>query len=167
MDSMIDESAPNPDCTNLGETDDRRKLPDRRLASRRKILKSGKTFWPNGDFSECLVYNLSETGAQLELRSPVPNVFDLLVEGDPWRRSCSVVWRKANRAGVKFQEQSQLLASRKSLANQLSDCRRFAEMCQSMAERTNLAERECLLEMAAAWLTVMRQLQRKGRPRDI
>jgi len=167
MDSMNDEAAANPDRMQLGEIDDRRTTPDRRLASRRKILKSGKTFWPNGDSSECLVYNLSETGAQLEVRSPVPNVFDLLVEGDPWRRSCSVVWRKANRAGVKFQEQSQLLASRKSLANQLSDCRRFAEMCQSMAERAKLPDRERLFEMAAAWLTVMRRLQRKGRPRDI
>src|SRR5579864_4632966 len=102
MDSMNDEAAANPDRMQLGEIDDRRTTPDRRLASRRKILKFGKTFWPNGDSSECLVYNLSETGAQLEVRSPVPNVFDLLVEGDPWRRSCSVVWRKANRAGVKF-----------------------------------------------------------------
>jgi hypothetical protein len=167
MDSMNDESAPNPDCINSGEIDDRRKTPDRRLSLRRKILKAGKTFWPNGDSSECLVYNLSETGAQLEIRSPVPNIFDLLVEGDPWRRSCSVIWRKANRAGVKFQEQSQLLVSRKSLVNQIGDCRRFAEMCQSMAERANLPDRERLLEMAAAWLTVMRRLQRKGRPRDI
>jgi hypothetical protein len=166
MASMHDESAPNSDRMHSREIDDRRKAPDRRLSSRRKILKSGKTFWPNGDSSECLVYNLSETGAQLEIRSPVPNVFDLLVEGDPWRRSCSVVWRKANRADVKFQEQFQLLASRKSLANQLSDCRRFAEMCQSMAERVNLPDRERLLEMAAAWLTVMRQLQRSGRLRN-
>jgi hypothetical protein len=167
MDAMNDESAPNPDCMSLDEIDDRRKVPDRRLASRRKILKSAKTFWPNGDSSECLVYNLSETGAQLEIRGPVPNVFDLLVEGDPWRRSCSVVWRRANRAGVRFQEQSQLLAARKSSAKQISDCGRFSEMCQSMAERVNLPDRERLLEMAAAWLTIMRQLQRKGRPPNI
>jgi hypothetical protein len=166
MDSMNDESASNSDCMCLGEIDDRRQRPDRRLSSRRKILKFGKTFWPNGDSSECLVYNLSDTGAQLEISSPVPNVFDLLVDGDPWRRTCSVVWRKANRAGVKFQEQSQLLASRKSLAAHLSDCRHFAETCRSMAEGANRADRERLLEMAAAWLTVMRQLQRRGRPHN-
>ena len=167
MDSVNDESALIPDDVTTSEIDDRRRAPDRRRSSRRKILRSGKTFWPNGDSSECLVHNLSDSGAQLEIPSAIPNVFDLLVEGDPWRRSCAVVWRKANRAGVKFQERAQLLASRKSLAAHLGDCRRFAEMCQSMAEHADRSDRELLLEMAAAWLTVMRQLQRRNRMREI
>jgi hypothetical protein len=53
------------------------------------------------------------------------------------------------------------------LAARLNDCRRFAEICQSTAERANLPDRERLQEMAAAWLTVMRQLQRRGRAREI
>src|SRR5271163_2925716 len=95
----------------LGEIDDRRRQPDRRGSLRRKILKRGLTYWPNGDSSECTVYNLSETGAQLELRGLAPNLFDLVVEGDRWRRRCSVVWRKANRVGVQFQDQSPLKLS--------------------------------------------------------
>ena len=149
-----------------GEIDDRRKTPDRRRALRRKILKAGRTFWPNGDLSACLVYNLSESGAQLEIRDPVPNCFDLVIEGDSWRRSCVVVWRKANRAGVKFRDQAQLVASHKGLSHQFGRYRQFAEMCQSLAERTPSSERELLLEMSAAWLTVIRQLRRKSRRRE-
>src|ERR1700676_4784199 len=92
----------------LGEIDARRLTRNRRGSSRRKILKSGRTFWPNGDSCECTVYNLSDTGARLDTHSPVPNVFDLVVDGDPWRRSCVVIWRKENRIGVKFDAPSRL-----------------------------------------------------------
>jgi hypothetical protein len=157
------ESVQGDECPELDEKDDRRKNSDRRLSIRRKMLKNGRTFWPNGDSSECLVYNLSETGAQLELRGPAPNFFDLLVEGDSWRRSCSVIWRRRNRAGVRFQEQAQLVRSPASLMSQLAECRRFAEVCRTLAGRVVPSDREQLLEMEAAWLRVIHQLQRKAR----
>jgi hypothetical protein len=161
------ESAAEAEHERLGEIDDRRRTTDRRRASRRKILKAGRTFWPNGDSSECLVYNLSESGAQLEIRGPLPNGFDLVIEGDTWRRSCAVVWRKANRAGVQFRDCAQLVASQKSRSHQFVRYRQFAEMCQSLAERTAPSERELLLEMSGAWLTVIRQLRRKSRRREV
>jgi hypothetical protein len=157
MDSVQDESQPG---VEIGEID-RRKTPDRRRAVRRKVFKIGRAFWPNADSSECLVYNLSETGAQLEARSLVPNVFDLLIEGDPWRRSCAVVWRRANRVGVRFQEERRLAPRRKGLRTQFDEYRRFAEICQKMAERAISSDRELLLEMAEAWPAVIRQLRRK------
>jgi hypothetical protein len=150
----------NAESVQLGEIDDRRHIPDRRRSSRRKILKHGVTFWPNGDSSECTVYDLSETGAQLEFRGLAPNLFDLEVEGDRWRRKCFVVWREANRVGVKFQEQSLLeLSGMKHPA----DFRRYIEACQTMANRAAPSDRELLLEMAEAWATVIRRLQRKLR----
>jgi hypothetical protein len=167
MDTVNDsEIADAAEPERLGEIDDRRKTPDRRRALRRKILKAGRTFWPNGDSSECLVYNLSQSGAQLEIRGALPNAFDLVIEGDTWRRSCAVVWRKANRAGVKFQDEAQLVASHKGARHQLGRYRQFAEMCQTLAQRTVPSERELLLEMSAAWLTVIRQLRRKSRRRE-
>jgi hypothetical protein len=148
----------NAESVQLGEIDDRRQIPNRRRSSRRKILKRGVTFWPNGDSSECTVYNLSETGAQLGFRGLAPNFFDLEVEGDRWRRKCSVVWREANRVGVTFQEQSLLeLSGRKHPA----DFRRYIEVCQTMANRAAPSDRELLLEMAEAWATIIRRLQRK------
>jgi len=167
MDKINEErSAAEAEPEPLGEIDDRRKTPDRRLAPRRKILKAGRTFWPNGDSSACLVYNLSHSGAQLEICGALPKVFDLVIEGDTWRRSCAVVWRKANRAGVRFQDQAQLLAAHQGVRHQLGRYRQFAEMCRTLAEQTAPPERELLLEMSAAWLTVIRQLRRKSRGRE-
>jgi hypothetical protein len=143
------------------EIEDRRKAPDRRRAARRKVLKAAKTFWPNGDSSQCIVYNLSETGAQLELGGPVPKVFELLIEGEPLRRSCSVVWRRANRVGITFGEHAHLVVQRKGLISPVSECMRFAEICRTMAEHTLPPDRERLLEMAAAWLTVIRLVRKK------
>lgn len=159
--SVADIEAVQPD-----EIDDRRKNPDRRASARRKILRLGRTFWPNGDSSECRIHNLSQTGAQLELRGPAPNFFELLIDGDRWRRSCAVVWRKGNRAGVKFQDQSRVMASPKSLMKQVDECRRFAEVCRSLAGRAAPSDSELLLEMASAWTVVIRQLRRKRRHAD-
>ena len=142
------------------EIDDRRQLPNRRKSPRKKILKGGRTYWPNGDSSECIVYNLSETGAHLELRGPAPNSFDLVVDGDGLRRSCCVVWRRANRVGVKFQEQSRRTSSTRK---QVADLRRYAEECRMLAGTAHPSDRELLLEMAEAWTTVIRRLQRKVR----
>lgn len=75
---------------------------DRRRSARRRILKGGRTFWPNGDSSECSVRNLSDEGAQLQFCGPCPSTFDLIIDGDNSRRSCAVIWRKGNRVGVQF-----------------------------------------------------------------
>lgn len=154
-------SIANAESVELGEIDERRQNPDRRRSSRRKILKRGLMFWPNGDSSECLVYNLSETGAQLVLRGPAPNSFDLTVEGDQWRRLCAVVWRKADRVGVKFQEPARVTKLTKSPTQQIADFKRYAVECQTLASRAAPSDRELLLEMAEAWTTAVRRLRRK------
>lgn len=142
----------------LGEVDDRRKNPDRRDSPRQKVLRGGRTYWPNGDSSECMVHNLSETGAQLELRGPAPNRFDLVVEGDRWRRSCSVVWRRVNRVGVRFHDLPQVAPSAGK-----SKYGRYVEECRLLAKRANNSDREILLEMADAWTIVVRRLRRRAR----
>ncbi len=152
----------NVEHAQLAEIDDRRKTADRRKSSRKRILKVGRTFWPNGDSSECIVCNLSDTGAQLELRGPVPNLFDLVVDGDSSRRPCSVVWRKANRIGVKFQEPSQAGSSVRNPARQLRGFRHYAEECRRLADRAHPSDRQILLEMAEAWIRAIRRLNRKA-----
>jgi hypothetical protein len=147
----------------LGEVSDRRKGGDRRRLPRRKTWKNGRAFWSNGDSSECTVRNLSETGAQLELRGPLPNRFDLLVEGDQWRRSCSVVWRKENRAGVKFDEPLPPSQYAKKPFRNISGLRYYISACSELAERSVPADRALLLEMAQAWISVIRRLRRSGR----
>lgn len=83
--------------------DDRRKsVGDRRSSPRVKTLKGAKILWPTGSAVKCIVRNLSETGARIEVHSPVPGTFDLVFDLDRSRRSCRVVWRKEPMMGVRF-----------------------------------------------------------------
>jgi hypothetical protein len=49
-----------------------------------------------GDAIDCIVRNISETGAALEALSPlyIPDRFTLFVQADQLKRRCRVVWRK-------------------------------------------------------------------------
>ena len=143
----------------LGEIDERRRDPDQRSSPRRRFLKIGQTFWPNGDSSECVVLNLSERGAKLEIRGVLPRRFDLVIDGQRWRRSCALVWRKANRVGVRFEGQA-LLVSSKSVEG-TDGFRHYVDACRMLATRTETApDRELLLEMAEAWIAIIRRVRR-------
>src|ERR1700730_13639155 len=106
--------------------DDRRKIPDRRISPRRRILRGGLTGWHNGDSSECIVHNLSNTGAHLQIRGPVPKTFNLVIDGDQVSRSCCVVWRNANRVGVKFEGELEIAGLVSSFEQHANQCRKLA-----------------------------------------
>jgi hypothetical protein len=146
-----------------GEIDDRRETPDRRSSTRRKILKGGRTYWLNGDSSDCTVLNISETGAHLELHGPAPNVFDLVIEGDRRRRACFVVWRKAKRVGVKFEEPWHVASSADLSMKSDVLFTKFIGQCQNLAKQVGPLHREMLLEMAEGWKAVIRRLREEER----
>jgi PilZ domain-containing protein len=78
-------------------------MEETRIAPRRRIFKAGTI--ESGGGIACHVKNLSETGAQLEVLSPlyIPDRFTLVVPSDQIRRDCQVVWRKQKRLGVAFE----------------------------------------------------------------
>jgi hypothetical protein len=78
-------------------------VDEHRTAQRRRLLKSGKISFGGGAI-DCTVRNLSETGAALEVSSPVgiPGLFTLVIEPDHIHVPCRVVWRKETRIGVHF-----------------------------------------------------------------
>jgi len=76
---------------------------DRRISSRLRTLKGAQIVWPTAAPVKCVVRNLSQTGASLEVHGPVPGAFELVFDGDQSRRLCHVVWRGETRIGVKFQ----------------------------------------------------------------
>ncbi|WFU17539.1 PilZ domain-containing protein [Bradyrhizobium sp. CB3481] len=78
-------------------------MDEHRTAPRRRFLKAGKMSFGGGAI-DCTVRNLSETGAALEVSSPVgvPEHFTLLIEADHIHVPCRVVWRKDTRIGVHF-----------------------------------------------------------------
>jgi len=53
---------------------------------------------------DCVVRNLSDIGATLEVGSPmgIPDAFDLMFKGDDSVRPCRVIWRKETKIGFEF-----------------------------------------------------------------
>jgi len=80
-------------------------VDEHRIAPRRRLLKAGKISFGGGAAFDCTVRNLSETGAALEVISPVgiPERFTLVIDADHRHFSCRVIWRKGTRIGVHFE----------------------------------------------------------------
>jgi hypothetical protein len=59
---------------------------------------------------QCIIVDISEGGARLSLTAPssidIPTNFELVIDGDPTKRACSVVWTTSNTLGVQFQASS-------------------------------------------------------------
>ena len=70
---------------------------------RRRVLKAGSITF-GGSTIDCTVRNVSETGAALEVVSPlyIPDRFTLVVQTDQLKRPCHIVWRQGSRIGVAF-----------------------------------------------------------------
>jgi hypothetical protein len=78
-------------------------MDQKRIAARKRVLKSG-TIEFNGGAIDCTVRNISETGAALDVASPIgiPDNFKLVIASDGEQKPCHVVWRKESRIGVRF-----------------------------------------------------------------
>ena len=76
---------------------------ENRNAPRRRVLKAGSISFGGGAI-DCTVRNISDTGAALEVVTPlfIPDRFDLIVPSDGLVRPCHVVWRKERRIGIVF-----------------------------------------------------------------
>jgi hypothetical protein len=77
---------------------------EHRAEQRRRVLKAGTISFGGGGAITCTIRNLSETGAALDVESPVgiPDQLTLLIEAEHSSRHCQVVWRKEKRIGVRF-----------------------------------------------------------------
>ena len=80
-----------------------RTMSENRIASRKRVLKAG-TIEFGGGAIDCTVKNLSETGAALEVVTPlfIPEHFTLFVPSNHFKRPCHIVWRKEKRIGIAF-----------------------------------------------------------------
>lgn len=78
-------------------------MGEQRRAIRRRTFKAGTIEFGGGGI-DCVVKNLSETGAQLHVVSPlyIPDRFTLFILSDQFKRSCRVAWRQEKRIGVRF-----------------------------------------------------------------
>jgi len=76
---------------------------EHRNAPRHRVLKTGTIEFGGGGI-DCVVRKMSDTGAALEVTSPVgiPDHFTLVIPQDHAARPCRVMWRKEKRIGVAF-----------------------------------------------------------------
>ena len=76
-------------------------MNEHRIVPRRRILKAGSIEFA-GNGIACTVRNLSETGAALEVVTPlfIPDRFTLVVESEQLKRPCHIVWRREKRIGT-------------------------------------------------------------------
>ena len=72
---------------------------EKRTNSRVRTLRSASIIFGGASTVDCVVRNLSETGACLEVASPVgiPDDFALQIKPEERKRDCHVAWRPANR----------------------------------------------------------------------
>ena len=76
----------------------------RKVTTEHRLLLKAGTIEFGGGAMDCTVRNLSETGAALEVTSPlfIPDRFTLFVKNGQLKRPCRIVWRKEKRIGVAF-----------------------------------------------------------------
>ena len=79
-------------------------MSDHRGSQRLRTYKGGSIIFGVAAAIDCIIRNMSETGAALEVESPVgiPDEFGLLIKPEYIKRNCRVVWRAASRIGVQF-----------------------------------------------------------------
>jgi PilZ domain len=79
-------------------------MEERRKAQRHKTLKGGTLFCEGVGSIECVIRNLSDIGANIEVSgATMPrDTFSLIIRPETIKRTCQVVWREGRRLGVKF-----------------------------------------------------------------
>ncbi len=77
---------------------------DKRQSLRRRTLKGAKAVLPNGGVMDCVVKDISETGARIQIADAlsVPERFELRMPGTTPLQA-AVVWRKLGLIGVRFE----------------------------------------------------------------
>jgi len=80
-------------------------MTENRTIARQRVLKAGKIAINRAGIIDCTVRNISETGACLQVASPlgIPEYFNLILDGEPAPKPCRVVWRKEKQIGIAFQ----------------------------------------------------------------
>jgi hypothetical protein len=79
-------------------------MAEKRRSPRLRTLKGGTIMFGSAASVDCIIRNMSDTGASLEVENPagIPDEFTLLIRPEIIKRSCHVVWRTERRIGVRF-----------------------------------------------------------------
>lgn len=76
---------------------------ERRGSARLRTLKGGLIIFGTAPAVECIIRNMSESGALLAVNSAgIPDKFTLLIKPEMRKRDCQVIWRSTDKLGVRF-----------------------------------------------------------------
>ena len=79
-------------------------MAERRKCPRSRVLKSAKLLLGNSSVIDCVVRNLTNMGARVEVQSGIilPQHLHLILDGGRSNRPCKVVWRRLRDTGLEF-----------------------------------------------------------------
>lgn len=79
-------------------------MQERRKITRSRVLKGAKFFLKNSSVRDCVVRNLTTTGAGVQIANTIelPEVLDLSFDRGRTFRKCRLAWRKISSTGVEF-----------------------------------------------------------------
>ena len=82
-------------------------MAERRKLVRSRVLKNAKFIVDASLVIDCFVRNLTVAGAQVELRrtAELPDRLTMTFDSGRTLRSCRIVWRDQNKAGLEFVRQ--------------------------------------------------------------
>jgi hypothetical protein len=77
---------------------------EQRKATRQRVLKQGTLAFGSGGGVDCMVRNISSSGARIDVANPMglPRSFTLVIKTDHFLRRCHPVWCKDTKVGVEF-----------------------------------------------------------------
>ena len=79
-------------------------MQERRTSGRSRVLKRAKLVIGPSSAMDCVVRNLTNVGARVEIPNTLdlPERFDMTFDGGRSFRPCRLVWRTVNQTGVQF-----------------------------------------------------------------
>lgn len=78
-------------------------MEEKRATARSRTLKTGTICFAHSAAIDCIVRNLSNHGAMLEVVSPLGIPLSFVLKFGADSRACSVVWMSEKRIGVAFE----------------------------------------------------------------
>lgn len=86
-------------------------MQDRRKDCRMRVLKGAKLVVGKTGVLDCIVRNMTDSGARIEVPNAVvlPDQLQIAFDRDGFKRSCRVVWRKLTEAGIEYADVGRLL----------------------------------------------------------
>ena len=79
-------------------------MDEHRRSARLRSFKGGAILFEPAPSVDCIIRNMSQTGACLEIPTYVtlPDQFILLIKHQTLQRRCRVAWRDSTQIGVRF-----------------------------------------------------------------